>query len=71
MEILTSKTYLLVSHGVIPPEETCGDEVGHNDINRVVVMSKKNAEHSCCTQSPAAPVVPPEPSRRICEVQEN
>lgn len=56
---------------MIPPEETCGDEVGHDDINCVVVMSKKDAKHSYCTQSQAAPVVPPEPSRRICEEQEN
>lgn len=71
MEILACVAYLLVGHCVIPPEETCGDEVGHDDINRVVVMSKKDAKHSYCKQSPAAPVVPPEPSRRIYEEQDN
>lgn len=71
MEILACVAYLLVGHCVIPPEETCGDEVGHDDINRVVVMSKKDTKNSYCKQSPAAPVVPPEPSRRICGEQDN
>ncbi len=71
MEIFACVAYLLVGHCVIPPEETCSDEVGHDDINRIVVMSKEDAKNSHCKQSPAAPVVPPEPSRRICGEQDN
>lgn len=57
--------HLLVRHSMVPPEETCSDKVGHNHIHSVVVMGKKDADYSHCTQSPAKPVIPPESLWRI------
>lgn len=57
--------HLLVRHSMVPPEQTCSDKVGHNHIHSVVVMGKKDADYSHCTQSPAKPVIPPESLWRI------
>lgn len=46
---------------MVPPEETCGHEVGHHYINRVVVVSQEDTEYPDRTQAPADPVIPPDP----------
>lgn len=60
-------TYWLVSHAVVPPEEARGDEVGNDDVYSVVIMSKKDAEHTNDAECPAPPVIAPEAFRRVCQ----
>lgn len=63
-------TDLLVGHGVVPPEESCCDEIGHNYVYGVVVMGQEDAEDPHRTQQPTGPVVPPEPLWRVCGIGE-
>lgn len=58
---LKIQTHLLIGHCMVPPEETCGHEVGHHYINRVVVVSQEDTEYPDRTQAPADPVIPPDP----------
>lgn len=65
METGVLAPHLLVGHGVVPPEETCCDEISHHHVHSIVVMGQQDAEDAYCTQSPAEPVVPPKPLRGI------
>lgn len=59
---------MLIGHGVVPPEESRGDVIGHHHIHSIVVMRQEDTEDSNHAEKPAEPVVPPESSRGIWKV---
>lgn len=56
---------LQVGHGVVPPEESGGDEVGHDHVHAVVLVRHQDADHAHGTQHPANQMVPPKRPRRV------
>lgn len=56
---------LQVGHGMVPPEQTGCDEIGHDYVHAVVLMGHQDADHTHGTQQPAYEMVPPKRPRRV------
>lgn len=50
---IVKATHLFISHGVVPPEEPCGDIVGNDDIYSIVFMSNQDTNDASSTHQPA------------------